>query len=114
MGMAIYAIAAMLALSALPAEHLHASAGGGTVHRHLVEDRAEHDSHVVSHGDHGAATTLEPSFDTPRPHAVAGPSTAWSVVLVAPMRPRGTVWPVDARLTHGPPIPFDSLPAPPA
>ncbi len=111
----VCAVAATLALSILPAEHLHESySGRPIVHRHVIDDPAEH-AGTIDHGDHHGVKTLEPTFVAEREYDVDRPLVTVELVLVAP-EPRfiGRVEPIAARLTHGPPIRVRSLRAPPA
>ena len=111
----VCSVAATLALSILPAEHLHESyAGRPIVHRHVIEDAAEH-AGTIDQGDHHDAKTLEPAFVAEREYDVDRPLVTVELVLVAP-EPRfiGRVEPIAARLTHGPPIRVRSLRAPPS
>lgn len=107
--------AATLALSVLPPEHLHESySGRPIVHRHVIDDSAEH-AGAIDHGDHHGVKTLEPAFVSERRYDVDRPLLTVELVLVAPERRFvGRVEPTAARLTHGPPIRSRSLRAPPA
>lgn len=115
-GVTACAVAAMLALSMLPAEHLHASdAERPVVHRHVIGDAAEHADSSVDHPDHWAVQTLDPTFHSERQYAVRRPLITVEPVLVVPDRRfAGRVEPLDAVMTHGPPIRVRSLRAPPA
>ena len=105
----------MLALSILPAEHLHESySGASIVHRHVIDDAAEH-ADTIEHGDHHGVKTLEPTFLSERQYDVDSPLIIVELALAAPeQRLVGRVEPIAARLTHGPPIRSRSLRAPPA
>jgi hypothetical protein len=115
-GVAVWAMAALLALSMLPAEHLHASGPGrALVHRHMMDDGTEHPGSSVDHGDHQSAQIVNPAFDSQRQYDLDSPLIVAAPVLVAPeQRVVGRVQPTDAPLTHGPPIRVRSLRAPPA
>lgn len=109
------AVAATLVLSMLPAEHVHeTSSGRALIHRHVVDDAAEH-GRSIDHGDHHGVKTLEPMFVSEPQYDVDRPMITVELVVVAP-EPRlvGRVEPIAARLTHGPPIRVRSLRAPPA
>jgi hypothetical protein len=111
----VCSVVATLGLSMLPPEHVHESySGRAIVHRHVIEGPAEH-AGSIDHGDHHAATTLEPTFVAERHYDVDRPLVTVALVLVAP-EPRflGRVEPIAPRLTHGPPIRVRSLRAPPA
>jgi hypothetical protein len=111
----VCAVAATLALSILPADHVHETySGRPIVHRHLIDDAAEH-AGSIDHGDHHGVRTLEPTFVSERQYDVDRPLIAVAVDLVAPeSRLVGRVEPLDAPLAHGPPIRCSSLRAPPA
>jgi hypothetical protein len=112
----------MLALSMLPAVHVHDSVSGETVaHRHVVDEDSDHDdarAHTGSsldHGDHHAAKTLEPAFVSEHQFDLDHPVvTVERVVTVPDRRFIGRVEATDDVMTHGPPIRVDSLRAPPA
>ena len=111
----VCSVAATLALSIVPAAHVHESYSGRLiVHRHVIDDAAEH-AGTIDHGDHHGVRTLEPTFVSERQYDVDRPLITVELVLVAP-EPRfvGRVEPIAARLTHGPPIRSGSLRAPPA
>jgi len=111
----VCAVAATLALSMLPAEHVHETySGRAIVHRHVIDDAAEH-AGTIDHGDHHATKTLDSTFVAERHYDVDRPLVSVEFVLVAP-EPRfvGRVEPIAPRLTHGPPIRVGSLRAPPA
>jgi hypothetical protein len=108
------AIAAVLALSLFPAEHLHESDSGSIVHRHVIDDAGGHPG-SIDHGDHHGAKTLEPTFVSESQYDVDRPETIVAGGVVAPEgRLLGRVEPIEAQLAHGPPIRIASLRAPPA
>jgi hypothetical protein len=112
----VCAVAAVLVLSLLPAEHLHTfSVGQPIVHRHVIDDTAQHGAASIDHDGHGGVTTLEPTFVAARQYDVHRPLITVELVLVVPdRRVVGRVEPMDAVMTHGPPIRPPSLRAPPA
>jgi hypothetical protein len=104
----------MLALSLLPAEHLHESDSGSIVHRHVIDDEGGH-PRSIDHGDHHGAKTLEPTFVSESQYDLEQPEIIVTRVLVAPEgRLLDRVEPNDAPVAHGPPIRVGSLRAPPA
>ena len=111
----IGAVAATLALSMLPTEHVHTShAGRAVAHRHVIDDRPEH-AGSLAHGDHGGVTTREPSFVSELQHAVNRPLITVEMVPAVPARrSAGRVALIDPLMTHGPPIRVSSLRGPPA
>lgn len=111
----VCSVVATLGLSMLPPEHMHESySGRAIVHRHVIEDPAEH-AGSIDHADHRGVKTPEPTFVAERHYELDHPLVTVDIVLVAP-EPRftGRVAPTAARLTHGPPIRVRSLRAPPA
>jgi hypothetical protein len=114
------AVAATLALSVLPAEHVHESdSGRPLVHRHAVEDAAEHarteHAGTVDHGDHHAVGTADATFVAERQHDLERPAVTVIPPLVAPERRLvGHVALLDDPVAHGPPIRVGSPRAPPA
>lgn len=115
-GVTLCAVGAMLALSMLPAEHLHASAFGKTlVHRHVIDDAADHAGSSLDHGDHSSVKTLTLTFDS-QPHYDVAQPIATAELMVAPPDRRfiGRVGRAQGPPTHGPPIRTRSLRAPPA
>ena len=106
-----------MALSMLPAEHLHASPSGrALVHRHVIDEAAEHAGFSsIDQGDHRGITTLEPRFVSGRHYDSRSPLITVELVLVAAERRFvGRMEPIDALMTHGPPIRVGSPRAPPA
>lgn len=122
--MVLCAVAAVLALSILPAEHLHASAAGRSVlHRHVIDHEVEHNVHhsednslSFDHDDHRYATILDPAFASQRQYRPERPlsTPAFGVVVVPERRIAGSAERIDGPPTHGPPIRIRSLRAPPA
>jgi len=111
-GVTICAVMAVLALSILPATHLHRSiSGNALIHSHLVDDPLEHAGTL----DHGVRT-FAPVFTTERTtHAVAMLAAASPVFLVTvERRSLGYTEALDAPVIHGPPLRIPSLRAPPA
>lgn len=115
-GVAIWAITAVLSLSVLPVAHMHASESGRTVvHSHFGDgDDADHHD-TLGHGDHRQARSLAPAFLVEGAyHAL--PLVATPVFVLA--SPDVTVVRVvgDFRhpVIHGPPRQTASLRAPPA
>ena len=101
----------------LPAEHLHASSSGrALVHRHVIDDAAEHAGFSsIDQGDRRGVTTVEPRFVSERQYDSRSPLITVELVLVAPERRFvGRMEPIDALMTHGPPIRVGSPRAPPA
>lgn len=115
-GVTVCAVGAMLALSMLPAEHLHASDfGKAFVHRHVIDDRADHPGSSLNHGDHTSVKTLDPTFDAQRHYDVAQPLLTAELLVATPDRRfTGRVDRAQGPPTHGPPIRIRSLRAPPA
>ncbi len=112
----VCSVATTLALSILPAEHLHESdTGRPTVHRHVIDHTAEH-AGAIDHGGHHDVKTLDdPLFVSERQYSVDRPQFTGALLLVAPeRRPVGRVEPIDAPLAHGPPIRVGTLRGPPA
>src|SRR5215210_746510 len=106
----VCSVASTLALSIVPAEHVHQSfSGRPIVHRHVIEDPAQH-AGTIDHGDHDALKTLEARFVAERPYDVDRPVIAVEPVLVAP-EPRfvGRLEPIAAHRTGGPPTLLRSL-----
>lgn len=111
----IGSVAAIIALTLLPAEHLHHEERGPVViHRHLPEQTVAHGGVSFDHADDDA-TILEPVFVCGRQFVVVPPVTT-AGEPVTPFVPRclGRILIADIPRLHGPPIRFDSLPAPPA
>lgn len=109
--------AAMLALSNLPAAHLHAEDFGSSfVHRHVTDDgTTEHPASALDHADHSSVKMLDPTFNSQRQYDVGHPLTSVGLVVVAPdQRFAGPTDRIDAPRAHGPPIRIRSLRAPPA
>ena len=109
------AIAATVALSILPAAHVHVADGGAPlVHQHPVNAPAGHGS-ALDHPDHHGVNTLEPVFVSERQYDVDHPLLTAASVLVAPAhRLIGRVDLTGDPVAHGPPIRIRSLRAPPA
>jgi hypothetical protein len=115
-GVTICAVMAVLALSILPATHLHRSiSGNALIHSHLIDDPLEH-AGTLDHGDHHGVRTFAPVFTTERTtHAVAMLAAASPVFLVTvERRSLGYTETLDAPVIHGPPLRIPSLRAPPA
>ena len=112
----VWALAAMLALSMLPAEHLHTSESGHQVaHRHASDDADAHDDSSFDHSEPGSVTILEPTFVSERRYAGDRPLITVDLVVAEPTR--GVVGPmaaVDILKAHGPPIRAGSPRAPPS
>jgi len=110
------AVVAVLALSLLPAEHLHTSQSGAMlVHRHVVDVGAEHPDAGLDHGDHTSATTVDSTFSLQRQYSSVRTLIPAGLLAVAPDRRfSGRVDRIDAPRSHGPPIRVRSLRAPPA
>lgn len=106
----------MLALSVLPAEHVHASGAGKVlVHRHVIDDGAHHSDSSLDHGKHATVTTLEPAFDAQRRYEAPHPLTASERLAARPdLRVAGRMDRIAAPPAHGPPIRVGSLRGPPA
>lgn len=106
-----------LAMSILPAGHLHTSdAGRSFVHRHAIDVGADHGRASIGHGDHDGVQTLDPLFVSERQYDVERPLITAELVIVAPgQRLPGWTEAIDGPLRlHGPPIRTGSLRAPPA
>lgn len=114
---------AMLALSVLPAEHVHRSdSGPSVVHRHVIDadNDAHHDSHAADlqasgdHGDHADAETLTATFVAERQYVALAPLVVAIFLFQAP-EPQSIVREVvdDVPLAHGPPIRLLALRGPP-
>lgn len=114
--MTVCAVGAMLALSMLPVEHLHASNFGQVfVHRHIIDEGATHAGSSLDHGDHTSVRTLNPTFDSQRHYDVAQPPVTAELLIAPPdRRYTGRVDRAQGPPTHGPPIRSRSLRAPPA
>jgi hypothetical protein len=114
-GVALWAVIALLAFSVQPLAHAHARESGATlVHSHLVHDDGDHGS-TLNHGDHHAAKTLSPTFvPQSRVEVMAPPAPLIALItpVVAAISSRCS-W-QDETLIHGPPIRPQSLRAPPA
>ncbi|MEO6212335.1 MAG: hypothetical protein ABIP65_01790 [Vicinamibacterales bacterium] len=115
-GATVCSVFALLALSMLPAEHLHRTeAAPALIHRHVVDQAVDQSSAAAEHADHPDATTLEPVFMSVRQFVVGKPIAGAATLVILPDRRFvGRVDPTDIPRLHGPPIRFDSLPAPPA
>ena len=116
-GVALSAVAAVLALSILPAGHVHQSIDtGAVVHTHLIKNGAPHDALGLDHGDHHNARTVHPTFTAERTMRFdAAPALLVAVVLETPrVSTRAHVDAVDDPVIHGPPLRVPSLRAPPA
>jgi hypothetical protein len=115
-GVTICAVMAVLALSILPATHLHQSISGkALIHSHLIDDPLEH-AGTLDHGDHHGVRTFAPVFTTERTtHAVTTLAVGSAVFLVTPeRRSLGYTEALDAPVIHGPPLRIPSLRGPPA
>lgn len=113
----VCALAAMLALSMLPAEHLHVSSESGhqVVHRHASDDADAHDGSSFDHSEPGSVTILEPTFVSERRYAGDRPLITVDLVVVEPTRSViGPMAAVDILKAHGPPIRAGSPRAPPS
>lgn len=117
---AVWAIAAVLGFSLLPALHVHLAGSEGrahsTVHRHSLDDAGSGPAgtSIASHGDHERALFLSTSYDSISrfvPHAPAVVDAA-TAVLPSP-GPLESIRPDDARSAHGPPGSTDHSRAPP-
>jgi hypothetical protein len=115
-GVTVCAVMAVLALSILPATHLHQSISGkALIHSHLIDDPLEH-AGTLDHGDHHGVRTFAPVFTTERTtHAVTTLAAGSAVFLVTPER-RSLAYTeaLDAPVIHGPPLRIPSLRGPPA
>jgi len=117
-GVALYALAAVVAVSLLPAEHLHPSLfGRPVVHRHDVYVRSHQPSaSFVDHGDHRDALIVQTVFaESGSRFVVAQPFIAETTVLVLPdlcVVTRTDA--LDERGGHDPPRRLASPRAPPA
>ena len=111
----VCSVAATLALPMLPPEHMHETYSGRPIlHRHIIDEPAEH-AGAIDHGDHHGVKTLEPTFVSERQYNIAGPLMSVALVIIAPERRLvGRPEAIDAPVAHAPPIRLDSLPAPPA
>lgn len=111
----VCAVVATLAVAMLPAEHVHETySGSAIVHRHVIDDAAEH-AGTLDHGDHHGVKMLDSTFVSERQYDIDRPLIAVALVLVAPERRLvARVEPIDAPVAHGPPIRSSSLRAPPA
>lgn len=116
LGVAICALCAMVALSVLPAEHLHASdVSKSFLHRHVIDDGADHAGSSLDHGDHTSVKTLNPTFDVQRQYEVGQPLLAAELLVPRPdSRVTARVERAQGPPAHGPPIRIRSLRAPPA
>jgi hypothetical protein len=115
-GGATSAVIAVLALSILPAMHLHRSTSGKSlVHSHLIDHPIEHEG-MLDHGDHHGVRTFPPVFTVERPiDALPTLAVAIAVFLATPEpQSSGYSEAIDAPAIHGPPIRSASLRAPPA
>lgn len=112
----VCAVAAILALSTLPVEHLHRSdSAKAIVHRHAMDDVPERLGVTLDHSDHHSARTLEPAFVSQRQYDLDRTLvTAARVFMAFDRRVAGPLKPFDARKAHGPPVSSASLRAPPA
>ena len=114
------AVAALVALSMLPAEHIHEShERPQVVHRHVVDEPSEHadSGHhgFIEHDGHLGVTILEPTFFSERQYDIERPLVTIAPVLVAPERRVAVgVDLIDDPVAHGPPLRVGSLRAPPA
>jgi hypothetical protein len=115
-GVTVCAVAAVLALSIVPATHLHRSVSGRPlVHSHLVNDPVEH-AGTLDHGDHHAVGTFAPVFVGERIlNAVPALTPVARAVLARPeTRSLAYSDALGAPVIHGPPGRIISLRAPPA
>lgn len=115
-GVSVCAVAAMLTVSMLPAEHLHTSEGGRQlIHRHAPDDADAHDGSSFDHREPGSVTMLEPTFVSERRYAGDRPLITVDLVVVEPTRRVvGPMAAVDILKAHGPPIRAGSPRAPPS
>jgi hypothetical protein len=114
-GVAFGVVVAVLALSVLPAAHLHRLASGQTmVHSHVL-DAAEDHQNTLDHGDHHAAQTLSAVFTVER-GVYSFVALTVAVVLLPVPQPQSFAYApalVDP-VIHGPPIRALSPRGPPA
>ena len=115
-GVTVCAIAAVLALSIVPAAHVHQTLSGKPlIHSHFIDDPLEH-AGTLDHGDHHAVRTFASVFMPERTTDSVPLLTAVAVfVLTTPeTRSLGYSDALDAPVIHGPPLRVVSLRAPPA
>jgi len=113
---AVWAAASILALSMLPAEHLHTSdVERPVVHRHGLDDGAGSAGSFIDHDDHRSVSSSDPTYVPERQYDIDRPLITVELVLIRPDRRFvGRVEALDPVMTHGPLIRVRSLRAPPA
>jgi hypothetical protein len=108
---------AVLALSALPAAHLHRSLSGKTlIHSHLETHESEHHG-ALDHGEHQTARTVAAVFTTePTTNWLTVPAVVTAVFLLTAPETLSAIYvgANDAPAIHGPPPRASLLRGPPA
>lgn len=116
-GVTICAVVAVVALSMLPATHLHRSISGKSlVHSHFTADPVEH-AGALDHADHNGVRTFVSVFTAERTtDPVMAPTVVTAVFLLAAVEPRPLAYndALEAPVIQGPPLRVISLRAPPA